>query len=142
MPSKSNDIPQSGKGTNADRGSKSPLEIRRSSADPTDVDDSPLNLGFDDRGYDDNPGTPRGPVETPGLATTPATERLRSDGRDRTPDAHSDERRSVVAPRHQHLAGRPITVKDATTNQSVTMRLAVISVGGQLTIVAVGPGSS
>jgi hypothetical protein len=35
-----------------------------------------------------------------------------------------------------------ITVKDATTNQSVTMRLAVISVGGQLTIVAVGPGSS
>ena len=35
-----------------------------------------------------------------------------------------------------------ITVKDATTNQFMTMRLAVISVGGQLTLVAVGPGSS
>jgi hypothetical protein len=34
-----------------------------------------------------------------------------------------------------------VTVKDATTNQSVTMRLAVVSVGGQLTLVAVGPGS-
>jgi hypothetical protein len=35
-----------------------------------------------------------------------------------------------------------ITVKDATTNQSETMRLAVISISGQLTLVAVGPGSS
>jgi hypothetical protein len=35
-----------------------------------------------------------------------------------------------------------ITVKDATTNQSVTMRLGVLSVTGQLTLVAVGPGSS
>jgi hypothetical protein len=33
-------------------------------------------------------------------------------------------------------------VKDATTNQTVTMRLAVINVAGQLTLVAVGPGSS
>jgi hypothetical protein len=35
-----------------------------------------------------------------------------------------------------------IQVKDATTNQTVTMRLAVLSVGGQLTLIAVGPGSS
>jgi len=35
-----------------------------------------------------------------------------------------------------------IQVLDATTNQVVTMRLAVISVSGQLTLVAVGPGSS
>jgi hypothetical protein len=35
-----------------------------------------------------------------------------------------------------------IQVKDATTNQTVTMRLAVLSVGGQLTLVAVGSGSS
>jgi hypothetical protein len=48
MPSKSN-VPQSGKGTNADRGSKSPLEIRRGSGDPSDVDDTPLNLEFSER---------------------------------------------------------------------------------------------
>jgi hypothetical protein len=35
-----------------------------------------------------------------------------------------------------------ITVIDATTGGRVTMRLAVISVSGQLTLVAVGPGSS
>jgi hypothetical protein len=35
-----------------------------------------------------------------------------------------------------------IAVKDATTGQLVTMRLGVISVGGQLTLVAVGPGSA
>jgi hypothetical protein len=35
-----------------------------------------------------------------------------------------------------------IQVKDATTNQTVTMRLAVLNVGGQLTAVLVGPGSS
>jgi hypothetical protein len=35
----------------------------------------------------------------------------------------------------------PTTVKDATTNQPVTMRLGVISVSGQSTLVAVSPGS-
>jgi len=35
-----------------------------------------------------------------------------------------------------------ITVTDATTGGRMTMRLAVISVSGQLTLVAVGPGSS
>lgn len=34
-----------------------------------------------------------------------------------------------------------IQVKDATTGQAVTMRLGVINVSGQLTLVAVGPGS-
>jgi len=33
-----------------------------------------------------------------------------------------------------------ITVIDATTNQPVTMRMGVINVSGQLTLVAVGPG--
>jgi hypothetical protein len=35
-----------------------------------------------------------------------------------------------------------VTAIDATTGGRVTMRLAVISVSGQLTLVAVGPGSS
>jgi hypothetical protein len=35
-----------------------------------------------------------------------------------------------------------ITVVDATTGGRLTMRLGVINVGGQLTLVAVGPGSS
>jgi hypothetical protein len=35
-----------------------------------------------------------------------------------------------------------LTVVDATTGGRVTMRLGVISVNGQLTLVAVGPGSS
>jgi hypothetical protein len=34
-----------------------------------------------------------------------------------------------------------ITVTDAATGGKVTMRLGVLSVGGQLTLVAVGPGS-
>jgi hypothetical protein len=33
-----------------------------------------------------------------------------------------------------------LTVKDATTGQPVTMRLGVIGISGQLTLVAVGPG--
>jgi hypothetical protein len=35
-----------------------------------------------------------------------------------------------------------LTLRDATTGQAVMMRLAVLSVSGQLTLVAVGPGSS
>jgi hypothetical protein len=35
-----------------------------------------------------------------------------------------------------------VTVVDATTGGRLTMRLAVINVSGQLTLVAVGPGSS
>ena len=33
---------------------QSPLEIRRASADPTDVDDTRLSLEFDERNYDAN----------------------------------------------------------------------------------------
>lgn len=33
------------------------------------------------------------------------------------------------------------TVQDATTGQLTTMRLGVLDVAGQLTLVAVGPGS-
>ena len=46
------DTPTSGGGASHDQLSMSPLEIRRSSADPTDVDDSPLNLEFEERNYD------------------------------------------------------------------------------------------
>jgi len=35
-----------------------------------------------------------------------------------------------------------ITVTDATTGGRMTMRLGVLSVSGQLTLIAVGPGSS
>jgi hypothetical protein len=38
-------------------------------SDPTDVDDSPLNLGFSELNYDENPVTPKGPDEgTPSTA--------------------------------------------------------------------------
>lgn len=56
----SGSAPKSGRGSEQDRLSQSPLEIRRNSAEPTDVDDSPLNLDFGERGYDDNPVTPHG----------------------------------------------------------------------------------
>jgi hypothetical protein len=44
-----NDVPQSGKGSDSARLSQSPLSLRRGGADPTDVDDSPLNLDFSER---------------------------------------------------------------------------------------------
>jgi hypothetical protein len=65
------DAPKSGAGSNADRISQSPLSIRRGGADPTEVDDSPLNLDFSERGYDDNPRQPLPPIE-PGGAVPPA----------------------------------------------------------------------
>lgn len=44
-----------------------PIEVTaRGGADPTDVDDSTLNLGFGPRDYDDNPVTPKGPTEATG----------------------------------------------------------------------------
>jgi hypothetical protein len=63
-------IPQSGKGTNADRGSKSPLEIRRGSADPTDVDDSKLNLDFGERHDYDYYFEPTAPISGSGKEAT------------------------------------------------------------------------
>ena len=50
---------QSGRGSDTDRLSQSPLEIRRNSADPTDVDDTPLTLGFSELNYDANDVEPK-----------------------------------------------------------------------------------
>lgn len=46
--------PKSGRGSEQDRVSQSPLEIRRGSADPVDVDEMPVTLGFDELNYDKN----------------------------------------------------------------------------------------
>jgi hypothetical protein len=66
----SSSTPQSGKGSDAARLSQSPLSLRRGGADPTDVDHSPLNLGFSERGHDDNPRESSGPVEATGAGET------------------------------------------------------------------------
>jgi hypothetical protein len=66
-----NDTPKSGKGSDAARLSQSPLSLRRSNADPTDVDDTPLTLGFSELNYDANPRQPLAPIE-PGGAVPPA----------------------------------------------------------------------
>jgi hypothetical protein len=50
--------------------SGSPLSARRGNADPTDIDDTPLNLDFKPRGHDDNPRQPLPPIE-PGGAIPP-----------------------------------------------------------------------
>jgi hypothetical protein len=52
--------PKSGKGSEQDRLSPSPLEIRRNSADPTDVNDTPLTLGFSELNYAKNDRQPYG----------------------------------------------------------------------------------
>jgi hypothetical protein len=70
MASKDN-VPQRGKGSDEARLSQSPLSIRRGGADPTDVDDSPLNLDFSERNYDANTLKPERPIE-PGGAVPPA----------------------------------------------------------------------
>jgi hypothetical protein len=62
----SDSISQSGKGSNSARLSDSPLAIRRGNADPTDVDETPLTLGFSEGNYDANPVTPKGPIEATG----------------------------------------------------------------------------
>jgi hypothetical protein len=56
----SDKAPQSGRGSEQDRLSQSPLEIRRGSADPTDVTTKPLNLEFEPRDYDANERKPHG----------------------------------------------------------------------------------
>jgi hypothetical protein len=67
MASKSSDkVSQSGKGSDAARLSQSPLSIRRGGADPTDIDDTPLNLDFGERNYDENTLQPKGPIEATG----------------------------------------------------------------------------
>jgi hypothetical protein len=62
--------PKSGKGSEAARLSDSPLAIRRGNADPTDIDDSPLNLGFSERHDYENTMEPKPPIE-PGVAPPP-----------------------------------------------------------------------
>jgi hypothetical protein len=57
---KNDSTPKSGRGSEQDRLSQSPLEIRRGSADPTDVNDAPLNLDFGERNYDANELKPSG----------------------------------------------------------------------------------
>lgn len=52
--------PKSGRGSEQDRLSMSPLEIRRNSADPSDVDETPLTLGFDQLSYEKNTVEPQG----------------------------------------------------------------------------------
>src|SRR5262245_31052593 len=56
-------LPTSGKGSSADRLSQSPLSNRRGGADPTDVNDAPLNLDFGERHDYENPMKPSAPIE-------------------------------------------------------------------------------
>jgi hypothetical protein len=66
MASKDN-VPQSGKGSDAARtAGASPLSLRRGNADPTDVDDSPLNLDFGPRGDYENTLKPTAPLSEGG----------------------------------------------------------------------------
>jgi hypothetical protein len=63
----SNDnVSESGKGSDASRLSDSPLAIRRGNADPTDVNDAPLNLDFGPRGDYENTLQPKPPIEETG----------------------------------------------------------------------------
>jgi len=61
-----NDVPKSGKGSEASRLSDSPLAIRRGNADPTDVDDTPLTLGFSERHDYENTMEPSAPLAEKG----------------------------------------------------------------------------
>jgi hypothetical protein len=49
-----NDVPSSGKGTDTDRLSDSPLSIRRGDADPTDIDPSEVQTNTGDFQFDAN----------------------------------------------------------------------------------------
>jgi hypothetical protein len=69
-PLNSDNAPESGTGSDADRLSMSPLSLRNGGADPTDIGQGPLNLDFGPRGYDDNPREPSGPVEAMGAGET------------------------------------------------------------------------
>jgi hypothetical protein len=47
-------VSQSGRGSEVDRLSPSPLAIRRGTVDPVDIDPSRLQLELDERNYDAN----------------------------------------------------------------------------------------
>jgi hypothetical protein len=64
------DPPQSGKGSNTARLSDSPLSLRRGGADPTDIDDTPLNLDFSERNDDDYYFEPTAPLAEKGKEAT------------------------------------------------------------------------
>jgi hypothetical protein len=51
---------KSGRGSDSDRLSQSPLSIRRGGADPTDIGAGEVQTNTGDFGYDANPVTPRG----------------------------------------------------------------------------------
>jgi hypothetical protein len=63
-------VPQSGKGSDSARLSQSPLSLRRGGADPTDVDDSPLNLDFSERHDYDHYFEPTAPLAEKGKEAT------------------------------------------------------------------------
>jgi hypothetical protein len=62
----SDSAPKSGSGSNEARLSESPLTLRRGGADPTDVNDAPLNLDFGPRGDYENTMKPQPPIEGTG----------------------------------------------------------------------------
>jgi hypothetical protein len=64
--SASNDTPKGGSGSNAARLSQSPLSLRRGGADPTDVDDTRVTLGFSERYDYENTMEPSPPIEEMG----------------------------------------------------------------------------
>jgi hypothetical protein len=69
----SNDnVSKSGKGSDASRLSDSPLAIRRGNADPTDIDDTPLTLGFSERHDYENTLEPSPPIEEMGRSSDAA----------------------------------------------------------------------
>jgi hypothetical protein len=62
--------PESGKGSDADRLSQSPLSLRRGGADPTDIDDTPVTLGFSERHDYDHYFEPTAPISESGKEAT------------------------------------------------------------------------
>jgi hypothetical protein len=80
--------------------SDSPLATRRGNADPVDVDDTPLNLGFSELHDYDNTLEPHGPQE-PGTAKPPS---------DTFPEPHGPPGdRSPTPPKEPGSAGTGIT---------------------------------
>jgi hypothetical protein len=123
-------IPKSGTGSEASHLSDSPLAIRRGNADPTNVDPSPVQMSS---------ATTRTRCSRRRRSKKPAA--VSSDG-DRTGDSaasrtHPDEHGSERASRRADLNDGTLTVRDSTTGQSMTMRLAVTVWDDVLTLVAV-----
>jgi hypothetical protein len=71
-------VPKSGKGSEASRLSDSRLAIRRGNTDPTDIDDTPLTLGFSERHDYENTLKPSAPIAETGAGEGHLWPRLRS----------------------------------------------------------------